>query len=107
MSEPKARDFWIVEDDFGEWHVFNTPIDLGHNNLTHVREVLPDDELDKLRAENKKLREAAAVLGNAAKLVYGDYELINHKTARVSASVITKVDYALTRYEEIMMKGGE
>jgi predicted nucleic acid-binding Zn-ribbon protein len=106
MSERKAREFWIIEDDFGEWHVFNSPIDLGHNNLTHVREVLPgeDDELEKLRAEITKRREAAAVLMSAlVDISFKSHSSLANKDTEFHNKLARE---ALARYDEIM-KGGD
>jgi hypothetical protein len=93
MSEPKAREFWqdaigsrfSILDRAQDWITRNP----SWGPLTHYREVLPDDELEKLRAENKTLREAAAVLRGA----------LEQRNAYVN-------DAALARYDEIM-KGGE
>ena len=66
----KAREFWVYRSMSG-YDDMVTPFVPKENwegwseDFIHVREVLPDDELEKLRAENAAMREAVEKLRGA------------------------------------------
>ena len=67
MSERKAREFWIAKgnvlDTCLDAHVYSEH-PAWATDFIHVREVLPDDELERLRAENADLKASIACLLN-------------------------------------------
>ena len=68
MSERKAREFWIIDKAYHRYmevscyEAWNEkPIAEDDETLILVREVLPDDELEKLRAEIERWKEQMKV----------------------------------------------
>lgn len=107
MSERKARELWIGVAGCCIHEVAPVKCDI-HADMEdhlHVREVLPDDELDKLLAENTKRREAAAVLISAlVDISFKSHSSLANKDTEFHNKHARE---ALARYDEIMMKGGE
>lgn len=88
MSERKAREFWIVRSEidtqgwvYGDLHgaekrlgsgLKAPPIEMGYH-IVKVREVMPDDELERLQTENERLKKENKKLSNENKGYFKSY----------------------------------